>query len=205
MLSCSLSSVSIWPNILAQFKFRTHTASHWTLFLPFSSSDPAISLVSDEEDGGEPLSSSSSPRPLSPLSAHSPPLPLGGACQPPIWPWLAPWYRFSSSIFPHQSALRSVLQLGLTPSVTEMGRAFSAETLNNKCEGVLRHSTIHITLSLPCQQGNSRLSYYIEIDPLNTGNPWNLLQQPHRNITFSEWRENSNLTVQHTGTGGSQL
>lgn len=46
--------------------------------------------MSDEEDGGEhprlpllPLSL------FSPLSAHGLPLPLGGTCQPPVWPQLA--------------------------------------------------------------------------------------------------------------------
>lgn len=88
------------------------------------SSDPAISLVSDEEDGGEPLSSSSSS--LSLFSTHSSPLPLGGASQPPtpssvsacvpfkIWPQLA----LSTDlilVFPHKSAVRSVLRLGLIP------------------------------------------------------------------------------------------
>ena len=71
-----------WPNVL-NFTVKVLSVS----FFSFSTGDPAISLVSEEEeDRGEPSSSSLLLPPLPHFlsSAHSPPLLLGGASQPPI-------------------------------------------------------------------------------------------------------------------------
>ena len=100
--------------------------SHKIFSLSFSSSDHAISLVSDEE-GRFFLFFLSLSLSLSLSSAHSPPLPLGGAMQPPTPSSVSacvpfedpasscPLVQILSLAFPHKSAVRSVLRLWLIP------------------------------------------------------------------------------------------
>ncbi|XP_078115738.1 vesicle-associated membrane protein 4 isoform X1 [Sander vitreus] len=98
------------------------------------SSDPAISLVSGERDGGEPSASSLSlslSLSLCLSFAHSPPLQPGGASQPaslphppqcqPVHPQRSglnlPLVQILSLVLPRKSAARSVLRLGLIPAL----------------------------------------------------------------------------------------
>lgn len=130
----------------------------------FSSCDPPISLMSNEEDGERIFHFFLFF--LCPFSAHSSPLPQGGACQHPSGLNL-PLVQILSLVCSHKSAAGPAPRLGFIPDLWTMERSGNEGGLSMQFLRKLK-SSVHVKDSIswyishlkpsspPWQQGNSR-------------------------------------------------